>query len=70
MDINWLDGKDDNGHYIIEIFFKNNTKGFVKNKNYDQICNDYNSYWEMNDIIGMTIYDLNRKVIATKYRAA
>lgn len=68
MNITWLDGQDANGQFILEMKFVKGT-GYLKNHSYEKIVEYYNLFWDCADVVGMTIYNPQNQVVASKNRA-
>ena len=69
MNIAWLDGNNSDGQFVLEMFFEDGGKGYLKG-DYNQISGHYDLFWKSDDVVGMTIYDPSWKVVATKARAS
>jgi len=68
--IAWLDGKDANGKFILEILFSNGKTGYLKNSNLE-VLNDYQRIFRSaTDIVKMTIYDPAKNVVSEKSKMA
>jgi len=68
IDIKWLKGNSKD-KYVIELMFKDNTKGYIKGT-YEYVCNQYDIQWtDGNEVVGQVIYDPEWKVICHRYRA-
>ena len=68
-DIKWLDGQDAKGHFILEMLFANGGKGFLKNTSYEAICKHYEVLWGSPEVVCMTLYHPNGKVVAAKNKS-
>jgi hypothetical protein len=68
MDIRWFDGQDAKNKFVLEMMFKNNGLGYLKNESYEKISGQYDFFWDNDQIVGMTLYNPEGKVVATKYR--
>ena len=69
MKIMWLNG-DSTDCFVLEMFFADGNFGYLKNKSYAEICSRYESFWNDPNILGLTLYNTEGNVVATKYRAA
>jgi hypothetical protein len=69
MKIVWNEQTDEN-KYILEIEYKNGTKGYLKNADYKVICHWYDIASKVEDMVGLTLFSTTGKVIATKCKAA
>ena len=70
MEIQWLDGKDSNGKFILELVFQDGGKNYLKNESSEEICRNYDIFWESREIVGMTIFNPEGKPVATRTRMA
>jgi len=68
--IKWLDNQTAENKYILEIEFKNGTKGYLKNADYKVVCHWYEVAKKVEDMVGVTLFSTTGKVIATKCKAA
>lgn len=66
--INWFDGKDAKNNFVLEMLFANGGTGFLKNESYEKISGQYDFFWDNDQIVGMTLYNPEGKVVATKCR--
>lgn len=66
--INWVDGQNADGKYILQIHFASGGTGYMKNDSYDKLCNYYTLFWDCPEVVGLTIYNPSHQVIATKTR--
>jgi len=68
--IKWLDGNGSEGQFILELQFVAGVN-YLKSKTYEQAVERYELFWKINpEIIGMTLYDCDNRVIASKNRMA
>jgi hypothetical protein len=65
-DIRWLDGKNSNGKFILEMLFSNGGTGYLKNDSYEAISKHYEVLWDSPEVVSMTLYHPNGKVVAAK----
>jgi hypothetical protein len=66
-EINWVDGNNDlTGHYVIEIVFKNNNKGYFKNTDYKSISELFDIIFKEPSVAYATLHDPDNKVIAQR----
>jgi hypothetical protein len=70
MEIQWLNGKDSNGKFVLEIMFRDGGAGYLKNESYDETYKSYDLFWDSSEVVGLTIFDLDGKPIATRTRMA
>jgi len=68
-DIKWLDGQDAKGKFILEMLFANGGTGYLKNDSYEAICKHYEVLWDSPEVVSMTLYHPNGKVVAAKNKA-
>lgn len=69
--IKWLDGKPATDCFILELHFVNNGLNYMKQADYETMVAWYDFFWRSNpEIVGMVLYDLKRRVIASKNRMA
>jgi hypothetical protein len=69
MQVRWLDGQSAEGQFVLEIMFSGGGMGYMKSKTYEQACQNYDNFWNINpEIVGMTLYNLEGKVVANKTR--
>lgn len=71
-DINWLDGKDAKGKFILEINFQNGGTGFLKNNDVEKLNHYVEVLFSSPEVMCMTIYNPEGVVVSSKpkYRAA
>ena len=65
-DIKWFDGKDAKGKFILEMNFANGGKSYLKNESYEQVCHWYDVLWGSPELIAMTLFNTEGKVVAAK----
>lgn len=65
--IAWLDGKDADGKFILEINFAGGGKSYLKNDE-SGINRHYEFFWSMDEIVGMTIYSPQRQIVRSKFK--
>jgi hypothetical protein len=55
--INWLDGKDANGMYILEIQYDSGAKGYIKDKDQKKIAHYCSLLSDMPEVAGFLVYN-------------
>jgi len=70
QNIKWLDGQNAFGKYVLEILYDNGSSGYMKNDSYEQICHYYRLALELPEVLSVTIYNPQWKVVCTTARAA
>lgn len=70
MKINWLDGKDSTGKFVLEIMFRDGGTGYLKNESYEETCKSYDLFWDSAEVVGLTIFSPDWKPVATRTRMA
>lgn len=61
--INWFDGLSAEGKFIIEIFFSNGGKAYMKNESYEKIVFYCTLLQKDPNCIGMTVYNPDGKIV-------
>lgn len=61
--INWLDGKSADGMFVIEMFFVNGRKGYLKNETYEVAMERYSLFLGWNELISLVVHDPSGKVV-------
>lgn len=69
FNIKWNDGKTSEDKFVLEIMFSDGGKNYLKG-DYSRISNHYTILWEEDNVVGMTIYNPQWKVVAAKFRSA
>ena len=69
-DVKWLDGKNANGHYILEMFYKNGSRAYMKNKSREKIDFYYNLLADCPDVLRGVIYTPAGEEVASYAKAA
>lgn len=69
MKIKWLDGNCHENCFVLELTFADGNNAYLKNSNYSKICDRYEKLWDDPNILGLTLYNTEGDVVATKYRA-
>jgi hypothetical protein len=57
MNIKWLDGKNADGMYVLEICYSDGTKGYLKDNTQEGIANYYATLYEMPEVTGFIVYN-------------
>lgn len=70
MDINWLDGKNADGMFVLEICYTNGTKGYLKNKESEQIAYYISLLSDMPEVSNFLVYNPEGKQILGRRMAA
>lgn len=65
--IAWLDGKNADGKFILEMNFTGGGKSYFKSDE-KGINNHYEFFWGMDEIVGMTIYNTQRQIVCSKFK--
>lgn len=69
MKINWLDGKDSAGMFVLEIMFRDGGTGFLKSESgIIFLFKIIDMVWDSTEVVGLTIFDPKGKPLATKTR--
>jgi hypothetical protein len=66
MDITWLDGKSAENKFVLEIQFQNGKYGYLKNSTLEGANEYYNLLFGCPDVVRVTLYSPESKVVATK----
>jgi hypothetical protein len=69
-DINWLDGKNADGMYILEICYTDGTKAYMKNKEHEQIAYYISLLSDMPEVSNFLVYNPEGKQILGTRMAA
>lgn len=59
MNINWIDGKDASGKYIIEVVYASGTRSYMKNESYETICYYQDIFVTCPGVVGTNIFSPN-----------
>lgn len=59
-EIKWLDGKDADGMYILEILYNDGTKGYLKNKDRRQIDHYCSALAGMAEVKELAVHEPSR----------
>ena len=62
MDINWLDGNNAEGMFILEICYVDGTKGYLKNKEREQIAYYIGLFSDMPAVSNFLVYEGNQSL--------
>lgn len=63
--IHWIDGKDSNNKYVMEMTFVNGHKSYMKNDSYEQV-KDYCKIFSSNtDCVCITVWNPHNQVVET-----
>ena len=69
-EINWLDGKNADGMYILEICYNNGTKAYMKNKTQEGLAYYCVILSDMPEVTAMLVYNPEGKQILGRREAA
>jgi hypothetical protein len=68
--INWFDGQNAVGKYVLELMYDDGSVSYMKNESYKQIGHFYQLALEMSEVVGATVYNPRWQVICSTARAA
>jgi hypothetical protein len=57
MEINWLDGNNADGMFVLEICYTNGTKGYLKNKEHERITHYITLLSDMPEVANFHVYN-------------
>lgn len=69
-EINWLDGKNADGMYILEICYNDGSKAYMKNKTQEGIAYYYDILCKMPEVTGFLVYNPEGQKIIGRRMAA
>jgi len=61
--IQWLDGKDAKGKFVLEIEYANRSKGYLKNESEHRINEYYKMLQDCPEVAQLTIYNPNESIV-------
>jgi hypothetical protein len=65
-EVKWLDGKQSHGKYVLEMVFADGGKGYLKNESKNRIEEQYEFFWNCEEVVQLTIFDTNGQWIVSK----
>ena len=69
-DINWLDGNNADGMFVLEICYANGTKGYLKNKEHERIAHYIALLSDIPEVSNFLVYNPEGKQILGTRMAA